>query len=77
MSKKTYAVLPGVDWVNGDPVPESREVTLSAAEARYDLELGRIQLAENHEPPAEPELTPVDPEPEQPVEPAKPERKSR
>ena len=44
MSKKTYEALPGVEWVNGQPVPESREMELSAAEAMFDLAQGRIQL---------------------------------
>lgn len=42
MTKTTYAVADGVDWVNGARVPESREVKLSKAEARFDLEQGRI-----------------------------------
>ena len=40
---KTYTVADGVEWINGAPVPESREVDLSEAEALYDLALGRIR----------------------------------
>ena len=32
----------GVAWVNGARVPDSREVTLTEPEARFDLEQGRI-----------------------------------
>lgn len=42
MTKTTYTVADGVDWVNGARVPESREVTLTDQEARFDLEQGRI-----------------------------------
>jgi hypothetical protein len=51
VSKETYMALPGVEWVNGQPVPESRELELSASEARFDIEQGRIHL---HQAPAEP-----------------------
>ncbi|WP_172123218.1 hypothetical protein [Devosia sp. 919] len=44
MDKKTYEVAPGVAWVNGSPTPKDREVELTAAEAQYDLGLGRITL---------------------------------
>ncbi|MBP0440687.1 hypothetical protein [Tianweitania sediminis] len=43
---KTYTALPGVDWVNGAPVPENREIKLTAKEAMFDLAQGRIQLKE-------------------------------
>ncbi|MDX6806314.1 hypothetical protein [Terrihabitans rhizophilus] len=49
MSKKTYQALPGVEWVNGSRVPESREIKLTAAEARFDLDQGRIELKEERE----------------------------
>ena len=44
MEKKTYEVAPGVAWVNGSPTPKDRKVELTAAEAQYDLGLGRIAL---------------------------------
>ena len=60
MSKKTYEALPGVEWVNGQPVPESREMKLSAAEAKFDLAQGRIQLKDTAEGSAEVTVAPVD-----------------
>lgn len=42
MSKKTYLVRDGVDWVNGACVPADRKVELTDAEARFDLDLDRI-----------------------------------
>ncbi|WP_173087702.1 hypothetical protein [Devosia sp. 1635] len=45
MDKKTYDVAPGVAWVNGAPTPKDRKVELTAAQAQYDLGLGRISLA--------------------------------
>ena len=42
MDKQTYLVADGVAWVNGARVPDSREVTLTEPEARFDLEQGRI-----------------------------------
>lgn len=41
---KVYRVREGVEWVNGARVPEDRLVTLTAAQARFDLEQGRIEL---------------------------------
>jgi len=43
MDKQTYRALPGVDWVNGVRVPKNRQVQLTEAEARYDLDHGRIE----------------------------------
>lgn len=43
--KKSYMAASGVTHVNGQPVPSSRLVVLSEAEALYDLSLGRIELA--------------------------------
>jgi len=59
MSKKTYEALPGVEWVNGQPVPENREMKLSAAEAKFDLAQGRIQLKDTAEGSAEADVAPV------------------
>lgn len=39
---KVYRVRDGVAWVNGARVPDDRKVRLTAAEARFDLEQGRI-----------------------------------
>lgn len=44
MSKTLYEVLPGVEFVNGTPVPSQREVRLTEAEARFDVQMGRISL---------------------------------
>lgn len=44
MTKKTYRVRPGVEWVNGTRVPESRKVSLTDTEARFDLDHGRIEI---------------------------------
>ena len=44
MEKRDYDVAEGVPWVNGKRVPANRIVTLTEAEARYDLALGRISL---------------------------------
>jgi len=44
MEKRDYDVAEGVSWVNGTRVPANRVVTLTEAEARYDLALGRISL---------------------------------
>ena len=43
MSKNTYRVRPGVGWVNGTRVPSSGKVSLTASEARFDLDHGRIE----------------------------------
>lgn len=45
MTKKTYRVVDGFDHVNGEAVPADRKVTLTEAEARFDLALGRIEPA--------------------------------
>ena len=37
-----YRVREGVEWVNGARVPADRIVSLTAAEARFDIEQGRI-----------------------------------
>ncbi len=44
MEKQTYVVAEGVSTVNGQPVPESREIELTEREALFDLGLGRIEL---------------------------------
>lgn len=44
MTIKTYEALPGVEWVNGQPVPKNREIELTAEEALFDLQQGRIQV---------------------------------
>lgn len=44
--KKTYAVAPGVEWVNGSPVPKGRRVELTAEEAAFDLAYARISIDE-------------------------------
>ena len=40
---KQYRVHEGVAWVNGARVPDDRMVRLTEAEARFDLEQGRIE----------------------------------
>lgn len=40
---KVYRVREGVEWVNGARVPQDRRVRLTEAEARFDLEQGRIE----------------------------------
>lgn len=48
---KQYRVHEGVAWVNGARVPDDRKVRLTEAEARFDLEQGRIApLAETIRP---------------------------
>lgn len=42
MEKQRYRVLPGFDWVAGEPVPKGRVVALNEAEALYERGLGRI-----------------------------------
>ncbi len=42
VQKKLYRVNPGVAWVNGVRVPPDRKLRLTDAEARFDLEQGRI-----------------------------------
>jgi hypothetical protein len=44
MEKRDYDVAEGVPWVNGTRVPANRIVSLTEAEAHYDLALGRISL---------------------------------
>ncbi|WP_152544458.1 hypothetical protein [Brucella rhizosphaerae] len=43
MTTKSYRARPGVEWVNGARVPATRKVNLSEAEARFDLDHGRIE----------------------------------
>ncbi|MCR6672199.1 hypothetical protein [Devosia ginsengisoli] len=43
--KKLYLVAPGVTTINGAPVPGNRRMSLTEAEARYDLAHGRLSLA--------------------------------
>lgn len=43
--KKAYLVAPGVTEINGAPVPKNRRVSLTEAEALYDLGHGRLSLA--------------------------------
>lgn len=52
MAKKTFAVADGVNWINGAEVPDSREVSLSDAEALYDKALGRIAEKAPAKPPS-------------------------
>lgn len=42
MATKRYRVADGVAWVNGRTVPENRIVSLTEAEALFDLAHGRI-----------------------------------
>lgn len=50
--KKLYQVAPGVTEINGAPVPSNRRVSLTDAEALYDLAHGRLELV--RKPPARP-----------------------
>lgn len=43
--KAEYLVKPGVEWVNGRRVKDSKTVRLTAGEAAYDLGLSRISPA--------------------------------
>ena len=43
--KKLYLVAPGVTEINGAPVPGNRRMSLTEAEALYDLSHGRLTLA--------------------------------
>lgn len=43
--KAEYLVKPGVAWVNGRRVKDSKTVRLTAEEAAYDLGLSRISPA--------------------------------
>jgi hypothetical protein len=43
--KKLYLVAPGVTEINGVPVPSNRRVSLTDAEALYDLGHGRLTPA--------------------------------
>jgi hypothetical protein len=43
MTTKSYRVRQDVEWVNGARVPSNRKVMLSEAEARYDLDHGRVE----------------------------------
>ncbi|SON55530.1 hypothetical protein HDIA_1989 [Hartmannibacter diazotrophicus] len=42
MTTESYRVRDGYAYVNGAPVPASRIVDLTEAEARFDLDRGRI-----------------------------------
>lgn len=42
--EKLYRVREGVEWVNGARVPADRLVRLTAEQARFDLDQGRISL---------------------------------
>ena len=46
MSTSQYRVKDGVEAVDGRPVPESRIVTLTPEAARYDLDAGKIEPAD-------------------------------
>lgn len=41
--RKLYRVREGVAWVNGTRVPDTRIVELTEAEARFDLDQGRLE----------------------------------
>ena len=43
--KTLYVVAPGVTEINGAPVPSNRRMSLTEAEALYDLAHGRLQPA--------------------------------
>lgn len=43
MERTIYEALPGVEWVNGKPVPKNRLIALSEVEARFDRDMGRIK----------------------------------
>lgn len=43
--KKAYLVAPGVTEINGVAVPKNRRVSLTEAEALYDLSHGRLTPA--------------------------------
>lgn len=49
---KIYRVREGVEWVNAARVPADRLVKLTEAEARFDLEQGRIVLDQANDPSA-------------------------
>jgi hypothetical protein len=55
MTKQSYYVFPGVEWVAGAPVPANRVVSLTASEASYDLALNRIVLGSSQPPEIPPE----------------------
>jgi hypothetical protein len=44
MEKSNYRVAPGVTQINGQPVPQSGIMELTAAEAMFDKAHGRLTL---------------------------------
>lgn len=46
MNMSQYRVKDGIEAVDGRPVPESRIVTLTSEAARYDLDAGKIEPAD-------------------------------
>lgn len=48
--KKLYQVAPGVTEINGAPVPKNRRVSLTMAEALYDLGHGRLTAVPTRKP---------------------------
>lgn len=44
MQKKEYDVIDGIERINGAPVPASRVVSLTEAEALFDRQMGRISI---------------------------------
>lgn len=49
MDTKTYLVREGVDWIDGARVPDTRKVSLTSAQALFDLAHGRITLDDARE----------------------------
>ncbi|MBN9033742.1 MAG: hypothetical protein BGO05_07280 [Rhizobiales bacterium 63-7] len=45
-----FRIKPGVAWINGGAVGNAKTVSLTSAEAAYDLALGRISPASKPEP---------------------------
>lgn len=50
MNRKNYRVADGVTRINGAPVPASRRVSLTDAEALYERALGRLAPEPHAEP---------------------------
>ncbi|WEK04562.1 MAG: hypothetical protein P0Y65_20700 [Candidatus Devosia phytovorans] len=50
MHRTSYLVADGVEWVDGKPVPANRRMSLTDAEALYDLAQGRIALPPPRQP---------------------------
>ena len=61
MKKHIYEALPGVEWVNGAPVPADRRVHLTDKEARYDVDLVRIRLVDTVDAASQPDPSATDP----------------